>query len=111
MRRLLVLVVTAVVFVAGCGSSSKKSGSSTTTVVASPLANDPVYAKPGPYKVGYTTLKLPDRTVYVWYPTDETAVARKKKATYDQTAPLPENLKGILPAKFNTVITMDAYAD
>src|ERR1044072_3669078 len=98
MRRLLVLVVTAVVLVAGCGSSSTKSGSSTTTVAASPLANDPVYAKPGPYKVGYTTLKLPDRTVYVWYPTDEASVAGKKKATYDQTAPLPASLTGLLLA-------------
>jgi dienelactone hydrolase len=110
MRRLAVLLLTAAVLVAGCGSSSKKSGSSTTTVAAADL-NDPVYAKPGPYKVGYTTMKLPDRTVYVWYPTDDASIAGKKKATYDQTAPLPASLKGLLPAKYNTVITMDAYAE
>ena len=70
---MLAIVLLGALVLAGCGSSSKKSESSTTTVAAADL-NDPVYAKPGPYKVGYTTMKLPDRTVYVWYPTDDASI-------------------------------------
>jgi dienelactone hydrolase len=69
------------------------------------------YAKPGPFRVGYTTLHLADRDVAVWYPADATPVAGKPKAIYDQATPLPPNLKGLVPAKYNTVVTMDAYTD
>src|SRR5207237_7166971 len=34
-----------------------------------------------------------------------------RKATYDQATPLPQDLKAIVPPKFNTVVTMDAYKD
>ena len=70
-----------------------------------------MYAKEGPYKVGYSTLHLPDRDVAVWYPADASAVAGKPKATYDQTTPLPDDLKGLVPAEFNRVVTMNAYDD
>jgi dienelactone hydrolase len=70
-----------------------------------------VYASQGPFAVGYTTLHLADRDVAVWYPADGDAVTGKAKATYDQTTPLPDNLKGLVPAEFNTVTTMNAFAD
>ena len=69
------------------------------------------YAKAGPYKVGYTTLRMNDRFVDVWYPADAAAAKDKPKATYDQTTPLPENLKSFVPKEFNTVVTMEAYND
>jgi dienelactone hydrolase len=93
-----------------CSSSSKQAATTTSTAVGGPT-DDPAYTKPGPYKVGYTTLRMTDRDVAVWYPADDAAVAGKKKATYDQATPLPENLKGLVPPKYNTVVTMDAYKD
>jgi dienelactone hydrolase len=108
--RLAVAVAALVLIGAGCSSSAKSSNGTTATTVAG-QGGDPAYAKAGPYAVGYTTLHLPDRDVAVWYPTDAASIAGKKKATYDQTAPLPANLKGIVPPQYNTVVTMNAYQD
>ncbi len=112
MTRGLAAALAVVVMLAGsaCGSSSKQAGTATSTTVGGPT-DDPAYAKPGPYKVGYTTLRMTDRDVSVWYPADDAAVAGKKKATYTQSTPLPKELKGLVPPKYNTVVTMDAYAD
>ena len=135
MRRILLLAVVVTVLASGCGSASTGSaspGSASTgsspsamlacasapkptqqaaqTAASSP-AGRPAYARPGHYAVGYTTLHLPDRDVAVWYPVDVTAVAGMTKVSYDQAEPLPANLRGILPPKYDTVTTMDAYAD
>ncbi len=104
------LAVVAMLTVAACSSSSKQAATTTSTTIGGPT-DDPAYAKPGPYKVGYTTLHMTDRDVAVWYPADDAAVAGKKKATYDQATPLPKALKGLVPPKYNTVVTMDAYKD
>jgi dienelactone hydrolase len=90
-----------------CGGGSSHSTPPTTAV--SPLANVGAYAQPGPFAVGYTTLHMSDRDVAVWYPADPAAVTGKSKATYDQATPLPSNLKGLVPPKYNTVVTMNAY--
>jgi dienelactone hydrolase len=112
MRRVWVLVVVAGLGASACSSSAKHAAStSPTTVAASARADVAAYARPGPFTVGYTTLHLPDRDVAVWYPADPTAVAGKPKASYDQATPLPPNLKGLVPPKYNTVVTMDAYTD
>jgi len=108
MRWRIAVAACAIALVAAACSSSNKTSSSTTTTVVD-RGGDAAYAKPGPYAVGYTTLHLPDRDVAVWYPADTASTTGKKKATYDQTAPLPANLKGIVPAQYNTVVTMDAY--
>lgn len=113
MRRIVIVIALSLACItAACssGSSDTKSSSATTTTVANRGA-EPAYAKAGPYKVGYIKLRLPDRDVFVWYPADEQAVAGKPKATYDQRTPLPANLKALVPDKYNTVVTMDAYAD
>lgn len=110
MTRIWVLVVVGVL-VSACGTSAKHAASTTTTTVSSARADVAAYAKPGPFKVGYTTLRLTDRDVAVWYPADPAAVAGKPRATYDQATPLPPNLKGLVPAKYNTVVAMDAYTD
>ncbi len=113
-ERIAVLVALGLA-VAACSSSAKTSespaASTTTTAAAAAETATPVYAKAGPYKVGYLKLRLPDRDVYVWYPADDAAVAGKPKATYDQATPLPANLKALVPPKYNKTITMDAYAN
>jgi dienelactone hydrolase len=105
----LVAALVAALVVTSCSSSGSGHPSAAVTTSTIDRSAEPTYAKPGPYAVGYTTLQLPDRAVAVWYPADPTAVVGKSKATYNQATPLPDNLKGIVPAKYNTVVTMDAY--
>jgi len=101
---LVVLLITA------CSSDSKPAASAS-SASSSAAPTGPAYAGEGPYSVGYTTLHLPDREVAVWYPADAASVGGKPKATYDQATPLPDELKGVVPAEFNRVVTMNAYAD
>ncbi len=112
MTRRIAAAVAVVVMLssAACSSSAKPASTTTSTTVGAPT-DDPAYAKPGPYKVGYTTLHMKDRDVTVWYPADDASAAGKKKATYNQATPLPKDLKGLVPPKYNTVVTMDAYDD
>ena len=105
------MLAVVVLVASACGSSAKHTTSDAPTTVPSARAAVAAYAKPGPFTVGYTTLHLSDRDVAVWYPADAAAVAGKPKATYDQATPLPPNLKGLVPPKYNTVVTMDAYTD
>jgi dienelactone hydrolase len=110
-RRPRALVLASVVLlIAACSSDSKPSVSGS-SASSSAAPSRPVYANEGPYEVGYTTLHLSDRDVAVWYPADAAAVAGQPKATYDQATPLPDELKGVVPAEFNRVVTMNAYAD
>lgn len=99
---LAVLVVVVALVGAACSSGG------TTTADRSAT---PAYARKGPYPVGYTTLALADRKVSVWYPARRNAVTRAAKASYDQRTPLPDDLKGLVPDQYNTVVAMDAYAD
>jgi dienelactone hydrolase len=110
-RSLAALFVALAALASACssGGSAKPSAAAVTTTTVD-RSGVPAYAKPGPYKVGYTTLQLPDRAVAVWYPADPAAVVGKPKATYNQATPLPANLKSLVPAKYNTVVTMDAYS-
>jgi dienelactone hydrolase len=78
---------------------------------ATTKAEPAAYATKGPYKVGYTTLRMDDRDVDVWYPATRAAAAGKPKATYDQATPLPADLKSFVPKEFNTVVQMNAYKD
>jgi predicted dienelactone hydrolase len=92
------------------GSSTGKSEKPSTTASGS----DPKFAKPGPYEVGVTTLQLPDRAVEVYYPTTKKSVAGKPKATYDQTDPIPADLRATLPKVpegVNLTVTIPAYRD
>lgn len=112
--RAITSVLVVALVLAACSSSSPRSQSSSAPPPASASTappTGPVYASNGPFAVGYTTLHLPDRDVAVWYPAGEGATTGKAKATYDQTTPLPENLKGVLPPEFNSVVTMNAYED
>src|SRR3954452_11069642 len=91
--------VVALLAVAACPSDSKPTSAASSASSSAGPVGGPVYAKEGPYKVGYTTLHLPDRDVAVWSPADASAVDGKPKATYDQATPLPDDLKGLIPAE------------
>jgi len=104
------VLMSAVLLITACSSDSKPAASAS-SASSSAAPTGAVYAKEGPYKVGYTTLHLPDRDVAVWYPADTSAVAGKPKATYDQATPFPDDLKALVPAEFNRVVTMNAYMD
>jgi dienelactone hydrolase len=111
-RLIVVSVVALSMFAGACSSDSdsNSSSSATTTTTLAPT-DQPVYEKPGPYKVGYTSLDMDGRGVSVWYPADEPATAGKAKAFYDQRTPLPKDLQGLVPDEYNTRVTMDAYDD
>ena len=100
-----------VLLAASCSSSPTKALSKAATTTTTAATDAAVYANPGPYKVGYTTLRMSDRDVDVWYPADDGAATGKPKATYDQATPLPANLKSFVQNEFNTVFTMEAYKD
>jgi dienelactone hydrolase len=106
----LVLALLAAACSSGDTNAKGDAADKTTTTVAS-RGDEPAYAEPGPYKVGFTTMRMDDRDVNVWYPADAAATTGKPKATYDQATPLPDKLKGLVPKAYNTVVTMDAYAD
>ena len=56
-----------------------------------------IYAKPGPYAVGVTTLSLPDRKIEVYYPAKTGSTKGKKRATYLQTDAIPADILAGLP--------------
>ena len=103
-RFLGAILATAVVAGLGVGCSSDNAtdkssdGKATTTVDAAALAKEPRYAKPGPYAVGVTTLKLADgRAVEVYYPADKAAAKTKPLDTYLQTDAIPADMLAGLP--------------
>ena len=111
--RVRAVVALILLTVLSCTSDTKPAAVASSS--SPPPKTGPVYAAAGPYKVGYATLHLnipePGRDVAVWYPADDAAVAGKTEVTYDQRTPLPDDLKGVVPAEYNTVTTMHAFAD
>lgn len=61
-----------------------------------PLAQ-PVYAKPGPYRTGVTTIALADRKIEVFYPARAGSTKGEPRATYLQTDPIPPEVLAGLP--------------
>src|SRR5262245_17600128 len=108
---LLALSLTAVACGGGGGGGGGGNPAKSSTATTANLTRSAAYAKPGPYPVGYTQLSLNGRAVIVWYPADPAAVAGKPKVTYDQRPPLPASFKASVPDQYNTVVTMNAYAD
>jgi len=102
------VVVGALVLAAGCSSS----GTSTPTTSTTP----PPYARTGPAPVGVTTLDLGsagpvlgERSATVYYPADASSVAGLAPFSYTEASTLPASLQGILPARYNTTTTVNAY--
>ena len=71
--------------------------SGATRTATSLLAPLPIYAKPGPYAVGVTTLSLPDRKIEVYYPAKAGSTKGKKRSTYLQTDAIPADILAGLP--------------
>ena len=91
-------VAASVVLVTACSSgsdSSQGSDKATTTTIGTP--DEAVFAKPGPYDVGITTLDLPDRKVSVFYPAPQGSSKGKQPATYSQLDALPPALAAAAP--------------
>ncbi|MEI7746615.1 MAG: dienelactone hydrolase family protein [Actinomycetota bacterium] len=75
------------------------------------------YDHKGPHVVGATTLDLGPSATYgermatVFYPADAKAAMSHGKFSYDQASTLPTALRGVLPARFNSVTKVNAYLD
>lgn len=85
---------------------------------AAPLDSQPLpYARPGPEPVGVTTLDLGpagalgERLATVYYPADRYALSGHPRFSYSEDSTLPAPFRGILPAKYDTVTTVDATSD
>src|ERR1700722_1559476 len=98
-------VVAVLVLSAGCSTSS-------------PAAGPPRYQHRGPDPVGVTTLDLGsagpvfgERMATVYYPADPSTVAGHPRFSYNEASTLPKSLQGILPARYNTTTSLDAYAE
>jgi len=94
-------------------SAANNSAKATTTTLGTP--SDAVFAQPGPYEVGFTTLDLPDRKVSVWYPAAKGSSKGKQPATYSQLDALPPDLAAaapkLIPAGTNLTFTMSTTFD
>ena len=105
MRRAWLFAVALTMVLAGCSSSPTTS------------SGGPKFASTGPYAVGVTTLdlgsagKLGERLATVFYPADASKAAAHPTYSYKLSAPLPEALTAIVPAKFNATVTVDAHVD
>jgi dienelactone hydrolase len=104
-RTLAVVGLLGLALAAGCSSST-------------PAAAPPPYQHRGPYAVGVTTLTLGSagpvfgqRLATVYYPADPAAVTGHPRFSYTEASTLPASLQGILPARYNTTATVDAYSD
>jgi dienelactone hydrolase len=114
MKRTIGVITTlalSAVLIASC--SSTPSGPPTT-------ASTPQYQHEGSYQVGVTTIDLGsagttlgERFATVFYPSSLTAAqaASTAKFSYTQSETIPTSLQGILPAKYNTVTTINAHAN
>jgi predicted dienelactone hydrolase len=71
----------------------------------------------GPDQVGVTTLGLGDegslgpRQVTIYYPADASTIAGHPQFTYHLGDPLPTAITAIVPAKYNSAVTVAAYVD
>jgi dienelactone hydrolase len=110
-NRAPIAAVVVLLLTAGCGSAT---GSQVPTT-----ASTPAYGTTGPNRVGVTTLdlgsagpKFGERLATVFYPADLTASAALQlpKFSYTEADTLPSAYQGILPARYDTTTTIDAYS-
>jgi dienelactone hydrolase len=98
-----ILCLSLVLAASGCSSSSSISGT------AGRLA------APGPYHVGVTSLGLGNagalgqRQVTVFYPADPSKLSGHQQFRYQLADSVPQALSALIPAKYNSTISVDAY--
>jgi dienelactone hydrolase len=69
-----------------------------------------VYARPGPFAAGVTTLTIGDRETEVWYPVPRRATAGRHRDVYEIAKWLPQGLQDLLTDKnVKAPFTTDAY--
>lgn len=102
-------VAVAAAATAGCSTSATPAQS------VKPVAN---FQEPGPHPVGITTLDLGpapapfgERLATVFYPADPKHLAGHASFSYSESSTLPSALQSILPAKYNTVTSINALVD
>jgi dienelactone hydrolase len=112
-NRALLGTATLLVLLAGCGSG-------TTAPAAVTTASTPAYGSTGPDRVGVTTLdlgsagpKYGERLATVFYPADLTKAQASTlpRFSYTEAQTLPPGYAGLLPAKYDSTTTVDAYSD
>ena len=80
-----------------------------------PASSGPDRSRPGPYRVGVTTLDLGsagalgERLATVYYPADPAHLAGTPVFTYKLGDPLPPSLVAFVPAKYDLTISLDAH--
>lgn len=109
-RRLAPLLVATVVVVGLTAAPTGATAGTGATHSASPGVTA-VYAKPGPYPVGVTTLDLGDRKVEVWYPASPKATRGKEPDSYFIRDRLPPAIAALLPAEINPPKKTTAFRD
>ncbi len=99
------LVTALTLLTAGCSSST-------------PATVPPPYQHTGPDAVGVTTLDLGsagpvfgERLATVYYPANPDAVAGHPRFSYTEASTLPASLQSVVPAKYNSTTTVDAYVN
>jgi dienelactone hydrolase len=111
-RRILVaaLVVGLALVGAACGNSGTGPPAAVTT------SSTPQYQHHGPFAVGVTTLDLGsagpvygERLATVYYPGALKGGEAPPRFSYTEAQTLPAALRGVLPARYNTTQTIDAY--
>lgn len=112
MRRILVVGLVAGLALVGaaCSSSSGNNPAAVTT------SSTPQYQHHGPFAVGVTTLDLGsagpvygERLATVYYPGALQKGETPPPFSYTEAQTLPVALRGVLPARYNTTQTVDAY--
>ncbi|MBK5288661.1 MAG: dienelactone hydrolase family protein [Acidimicrobiia bacterium] len=107
--RLSVLVLLTLAALAGCSSSTNRATPTTTGAATRPVA---VYAKPGPYAAGVTTLTIGDRQADVWYPVAKSDTAGKVHDVYEIAKWLPQGLQDLVASKgVKAPFATDAFRD
>ncbi len=86
------------------------------TAGAAPRAAKPtakaIYATPGPYATGVTTLTIGDRQAEVWYPIAKRSTRGKRKDVYEIAKWLPQALQDLVASKgIKAPFTTNAYRD
>jgi dienelactone hydrolase len=94
------------------------SGGPASTAPAATTASTPQYQRPGPDTVGVTTLDLGsagavlgERLATVYYPADPATAMSHPRFSYSEASTLPTQLQGLLPPRYDTITSTEAYTD